>query len=202
MAELMDSPLCWMLGLMLPLHVCAYPNGKVQSACSSMTPEHGVTAQTSPAPFNITVNQTVYTPGDKIIVKIVSSSIPIEGFLLQARTAANGKSPLGSFEITGENMQTLNCTTANSAVSHTSDAEKPVVEVIWNAPSKSAGDIKMRATVVANKTIFWVDIEGPKLTYQLSVASGIMGPTLGTHIFCNLLAISVFKIPFLELLNV
>ncbi|XP_078515380.1 putative ferric-chelate reductase 1 [Lissotriton helveticus] len=195
----MDSPLCWILLLMLPLHVCAYANGKVQGACSSMTPEHGVTAQTSPAPFNITVNQTVYTPGEKIIVKIVMSSLPIEGFLLQARTASNDKTPLGSFEIAGENMQTLNCTTANSAVSHTSDAEKAGVEVIWNAPSKSAGDIKMRATVVANKTIFWTNVVGPKLTYQSSVASGILGPTLGTHIFCNILVIAFLKIRFEEM---
>ncbi|XP_069491216.1 putative ferric-chelate reductase 1 [Ambystoma mexicanum] len=182
----MESPLYWILGLLFPMHVCAYPNGKVQSACSSMEPNHGVKAQTSPAPYNITVNQTVFKVGDKISVTIQSVAIPIEGFFLQARAASNGAKALGSFHTTDDTMQTLNCsTTANSAVSHTSEDEKSEVQVIWEAVGTVDVDIKMRATVVANKTVYWVNILGPKLTYESSVASRLMVPPLSTQIFCN-----------------
>ncbi|XP_073427375.1 putative ferric-chelate reductase 1 [Dendrobates tinctorius] len=153
--------------VLFPLQVTAYPNGLVTEACSDMSPQHGYAAQTSSAPYMLTASKTSYKAGDKITVtlKNTSQDYPIEGFLIQARQP-NSNTPLGSFQVTGSDIQTLNCTTTASAVSHTSDKAKDIVEVTWIAPNVTFSTIQFRATAVSNLSIFWTNLAGPSLTYS------------------------------------
>ncbi|XP_040263265.1 putative ferric-chelate reductase 1 [Bufo bufo] len=129
------------------------------------------------------MSKTSYLSGEKITVTLQNTSqeYPIEGFLIQAREL-DSNTPLGSFQISGSEVQTLTCTTAASAVSHTSDNTKTSVEVTWIAPGKNISNIQLRATVVRNTSIFWTNVAGPSLTYAGSGGSHIMASLCITYI--------------------
>ncbi|XP_030062402.1 putative defense protein 3 [Microcaecilia unicolor] len=184
------SPVLIFLALACPLHVFAFGNGKVIPACFTMEPQHGTTAQTSPAPYNITISQETYKAGDRIIVTISSNtnSTLFAGFLLQAREASNGNTPVGSFLISNSDMQALNCSKTFDAVSHTSNKKKTSIQVTWIAPTDITSDILMKATVVAEKPTYWTNVQGPRLSFSGGSISGgssrpnIMSPV----IYCGL----------------
>ncbi|XP_029473321.1 putative defense protein Hdd11 isoform X2 [Rhinatrema bivittatum] len=171
-------PILVLLGLSFPLCIFAYGNGRVEAACSNMEPQHGTTAQTSPAPYNITVNQLTCKEGDRITVTITGnpSTTTFEGFLLQVRSTSQGDKPLGSFVISNADAQTLTCTTASSALSHTSDTKKTSIQATWIVPRGIPSDIQMRATIAANKATYWTNVRGPRLTYN-GTNSGANGGT-------------------------
>ncbi|KAM4640852.1 putative ferric-chelate reductase 1 [Discoglossus pictus] len=148
-------------------HVTAYPNGLVQNACQTMEPQHGTTAQTSTAPYTLTLSKNNYTGGERISVTLSKSSgaPDFKGFLIQAR-ASGSNTPLGSFEISGSNLQTLTCTTPGSAVSHTSANLKSSVQMTWVAPNSSNSDIQLIMTVVQSGPVYWTRVQSPKLSYQ------------------------------------
>ncbi|XP_056379311.1 putative ferric-chelate reductase 1 isoform X2 [Hyla sarda] len=152
--------------VLFPLQVAAYSNGKVEASCVTMVPNHPYPIQNSSAPYTLTASNTTYQSGDKITVTLTNTTeeYPIEGFMIQVRQQ-NSNTPLGSFTVSGSEVQTLTCTTAASAVSHTSDLAKSIVQVTWIAPKENISDIYLRATVVRNGSIFWTNLVGPKLTY-------------------------------------
>ncbi|XP_069593528.1 putative ferric-chelate reductase 1 [Ranitomeya imitator] len=175
---------CMVVALvLLPLEVTAYANGSVTAACADMLPQHGYSAQTSSAPYTLTASKTSYKAGDEITVtlKNTTQDYPIEGFLIQARQP-NSNTPLGSFQVTGSAIQTLNCTTTASAVSHTSDQPKSIVEVTWIAPNVTFSTIQFRATAVSNFSIFWTNLVGPSLTYSGSGLSHLKAPLRITYL--------------------
>ena len=61
-----------MMVLMLLDMTDAYAAGPPVSTCSSMAPNHGADAQTSPAPYTITTSVTCYTPGQPLTGKILN----------------------------------------------------------------------------------------------------------------------------------
>ncbi|KAE8610809.1 hypothetical protein XENTR_v10012248 [Xenopus tropicalis] len=158
------------------LHVAAYPNGKVEVACGTMEPNHGASPQTSAAPYSLVVSNTTYGNGQSITVTLnnTSQGIPFEGFLIQAR-AVGGHKPLGTFQVSDSAAQTLTCNTANSAVSHTSDANKTHIQVTWLGP-KTKETIEIRATVVQSAKVYWVSVQSPKLSYSGGVR--LLAPAL------------------------
>uniref|UniRef100_A0A8C5WFM0 Reelin domain-containing protein n=1 Tax=Leptobrachium leishanense TaxID=445787 RepID=A0A8C5WFM0_9ANUR len=141
----------FMLAVLSPLHVAAYPNGKVESSCSSMLPSHGTSAQTSSAPYSLVLPKYTYSAGEKIKVTLSTRADrpSFTGFLIQARSG-NSTTPLGSFE---------------DALSHMSKSAKSVLQFTWVAPTSNAGDIQLRATVVKVKMQYWTDIFSSKLSY-------------------------------------
>lgn len=147
------------------VRVDAYANGQVTDACSTMMPQHGASAQTSSSPYVLTLSKNTYSPGEKITVTLTSSSgsPQFEGFLIQARSG-NNTTPLGSFQVTS-NAQTLTCTTAASAVSQTSSSGKNSLQVTWVAPTSTADNIQIRATVVQTGMVFWTNVGSPTLSY-------------------------------------
>ncbi|KAM4640594.1 putative ferric-chelate reductase 1 [Discoglossus pictus] len=183
------------LGTLFFLQVSAYPDGKVEEACVSMSPNHGSTAQTSPAPYSLSVSKTSYTKGEKITVTLTNtSSLQMEGLMIQAR-AGNSATPVGYFEVSSATLQTLKCTTDGSTVSHSSNTKKSNVQVTWVAPNSNMSDIKIRATVVKNTTLYWENVLSEKLIYAGSGGSQLLVPTLGhlllssTLLTCALLAL-------------
>ncbi|XP_078515379.1 putative defense protein Hdd11-like [Lissotriton helveticus] len=150
----------------LPMHVLSYGNGKVEPACVTMEPQHDTTAQTSAAPYTITVDRMVYKTQDTIGVTIKGNTAAqmFEGFLLQARSTSN--TPLGTFAINGAAAQTLKCTASADAASHISDLQKNSITINWKPPPGNISNIQMRATIAQNKAIYWMNVKGPVMTYN------------------------------------
>ncbi|CAJ1082006.1 putative ferric-chelate reductase 1 isoform X1 [Xyrichtys novacula] len=166
---------------MAPVVYC-FSSGQVIDSCESMQPYHsGITAQTTPPPFNITTDNTRYTLGEEVKVQLqATASIPFTGFLLQAREVG-GQSPLGTFSLTGGSAQHLSCNQKlNSAVSHTSDSVKTSIQVTWR-PDVPAFEktIQFCASVVQNYRLFW-DVKSPLLTVTNDSTGGTTSdPTAG-----------------------
>ncbi|KAM3860453.1 ferric-chelate reductase 1-like [Diretmus argenteus] len=83
--------------------VQAYGNGKVSVACGDMEPQHGYAPSSDPPPYNITVNTSTFTPGDRITVTLrapPSGSAYFKGFLIEARDAGRpDAAAVGSFAL-------------------------------------------------------------------------------------------------------
>ncbi|KAJ1171678.1 hypothetical protein NDU88_003536 [Pleurodeles waltl] len=152
----------------LPMHVLSYRNGKVEPACVSMTPQHDTSEQTSTAPYSITVDKTVYKTQDTIGVTIKGNTAAqiFEGFLLQARSDSTKDTPLGTFVINGAAAQTLKCTASADAASHIDDGKKTSITINWKPPQGNISNIQMRATIAQNKATYWINVKGPKMTYN------------------------------------
>ncbi|KAK7881478.1 hypothetical protein WMY93_029887 [Mugilogobius chulae] len=142
------------------LGVDGYSNGKVTEVCGSMTPEHGVSAQTAASPFTVTTDKSNYTNGEDVTVTLKSTvdSTFFEGFLLQAREVG-GSSAVGAFLSPPSGTQTLTCgSVTNSALSHTSSLKQNNVQVKWR-PSGNK-DVQFYVTFVQSKATFWVKVMG------------------------------------------
>ncbi|XP_068098735.1 putative ferric-chelate reductase 1 [Hyperolius riggenbachi] len=155
---------CCLFGL-----INAYGNGRVESACSTMLPQHGANAQTSTAPYTLVLSKTTYSANEQITVTLKGSS-QFEGVFMQARSGSSA-TPLGTFTVTGSDLQTLTCTSAASAVSHTSSNLKSSVTTTWVAPNINS-DVQIRATVVQSEKVFWTNVLSCTLTYNATSASG------------------------------
>ncbi|XP_022617451.1 putative ferric-chelate reductase 1 [Seriola dumerili] len=125
-----------------------YANGKVSKVCGSMEPHHGAPGQTTASPYHLATNTTTFNPGDHIKV-VLSGTSYFEGFLLEARDAANqgSVSTTGTFTLTNPNRtQLLTCN------------KQQVV------------------TVVAHYSVFWVKLPGP-IIYRHGVTPHPTPPT-------------------------
>ncbi|KAM3604238.1 uncharacterized protein V6R79_008306 [Siganus canaliculatus] len=142
-----------------------YANGKVTDSCGSMKPNHhSYPGETSPSPYHLETNTTVFRPKDQIQV-VVSGTTFFQGFLLQARDAANqdSESALGSFTLTDTKWtQLLTCSNSEgSAVSHTHEEKLTNVVVVWTAPENAPTHVQFFATVVHHFSKFWEKLPGP-----------------------------------------
>ncbi|XP_070701310.1 putative ferric-chelate reductase 1 isoform X2 [Pempheris klunzingeri] len=148
-----------------------YANGRVTKVCGSMEPHHGVLGQTAPSPYHLKTNTTMFSPTERIQV-ILTGTTYFEGFLLQARDAADSssESTVGTFTLTNlDGMQLLTCSKQQgSAVSHVTDARQTAVAVTWHAPPEAPAQVQFFATVVAHYNEFWVKLPGP-IIYQHGV---------------------------------
>ena len=61
-----DSMEVAVLVVMLAAAVSAFPSGPAEGSCYNMYPIHGAEAQTSAAPYTITVNKATYSPGEQL----------------------------------------------------------------------------------------------------------------------------------------
>ncbi|XP_023254024.1 putative ferric-chelate reductase 1 [Seriola lalandi dorsalis] len=161
----------------VPAH--CYADGKVTKVCGSMEPHHGAPGQTTASPYHLATNTTTFNPGDHIKV-VLSGTSYFEGFLLEARDAANQSSvsTIGTFTLTNPNRtQLLTCNKQQgSAVSQTSDARQTEVTVIWKAPHDAPSEVHFFVTVVAHYSVFWVKLPGP-IIYRHGVTPHPTPPT-------------------------
>lgn len=84
--------------------------GAPNVACIDMVPQHGVSAQSSVAPYKVLVSKNEAKSSDSIVVTIKGNTPAdtIKGFLLQGR---EGATPTGSF-VAESHSHFLNCGTA------------------------------------------------------------------------------------------
>uniref|UniRef100_A0A3B4TFR5 Putative ferric-chelate reductase 1 n=1 Tax=Seriola dumerili TaxID=41447 RepID=A0A3B4TFR5_SERDU len=136
-----------------------YANGKVSKVCGSMEPHHGAPGQTTASPYHLATNTTTFNPGDHIKV-VLSGTSYFEGFLLEARDAANqgSVSTTGTFTLTNPNRtQLLTC-------------NKQQVYICTHAHKI------IYVTVVAHYSVFWVKLPGP-IIYRHGVTPHPTPPT-------------------------
>ncbi|XP_027005373.2 putative ferric-chelate reductase 1 isoform X1 [Tachysurus fulvidraco] len=152
--------------------VTSYSNGKVKEACQDMMPgHHHHSPSPTSSPYTITVDKSIFRPGDqiKVTLSLLSSenSLHFEGFLIEARDAAklDGGS-VGTFTLVDSSIsQLLSCHhREGSAVSHTNDHHKTEVQVIWTAPQDAPSSVQFLASVVQKYELFWVKIPSPVLS--------------------------------------
>ncbi|OCT82923.1 hypothetical protein XELAEV_18025458mg [Xenopus laevis] len=163
------------------LHVSAYPSGKVEASCNTMVPGHGVAAQTSASPYTLDVSSTTYEDEQSITVTLRNTSLvpPFKGFMIQARAVGDGNNiALGTFTVSNSAAQTLQCSTANSAVSHTSAAEKTAIQVTWMGPNANTSAYEIRATVVQSRNIFWINVRSSNIKFTGSGGFRLLAPAL------------------------
>nr|KAI8725754.1 putative ferric-chelate reductase 1 [Biomphalaria glabrata] len=78
----------------------SYPNGVgVDSSCSNMIPQHGITPQTSSPPFSITFNPQSFLIGQSVSVTITATGTGFKGFMMQARRADATQASVGTFQV-------------------------------------------------------------------------------------------------------
>eukprot|EP00062_Callorhinchus_milii_P003261 gi/632940838/ref/XP_007885531.1/ PREDICTED: putative ferric-chelate reductase 1 [Callorhinchus milii] len=142
------------------LKVHGYSNGRVQSSCDSMIPEHGFAPQASTAPYTVSASNTSYNAGDEITVTVAGNlGNNFKGFLLEARATPEGDQPLGTFRIIDPNTQALDCSGTKTAVSHTTSDRKQQVKAVWIAPQQNVGAIEFRVTVLHDMQSFWINVQ-------------------------------------------
>ncbi|XP_052081484.1 putative defense protein 3 isoform X2 [Mytilus californianus] len=173
----------------LLLH-CSFVHGTSKGAlpqsCNTMTPGHTSTAaQTSPAPYSVTVSKTKYTGGDTISVTLSKTAAKqFKGYLIQARNQDGTKIP--GFNLIA-NSKYLKCDSPNDAVTHTEATEKDSVTFQFTAPTTSKGNITIFTTAVENYSTYWVMMQSD--TIIDAVVTGASSRFLPD---CVLVAISLF----------
>ncbi|KAK6188163.1 hypothetical protein SNE40_004406 [Patella caerulea] len=115
----------------------AFSSGADPRACSNLKPLHdGLDTQTSTSPFAVIPSTTTYTASDKVTVTLEARcGYKFKGFLIQARRADSlsvRTEPLGTFDPVANTNQIC---PNNTALTHSSAAEKTSLDITWNAPS-------------------------------------------------------------------
>ena len=85
-----------------------YPSGAPSSQCASMTPNHGVSAQSGSSPYTIKTEKPYYMPGENVNVSIESTGGDIKGYLIQARMVGTD-SATGMFVALPPNGNYVSC---------------------------------------------------------------------------------------------
>uniref|UniRef100_A0AAY3ZZ87 Uncharacterized protein n=1 Tax=Denticeps clupeoides TaxID=299321 RepID=A0AAY3ZZ87_9TELE len=165
------SLLLLLLLIWVPQLEC-FSNGLVTGSCQNMVPIHRGTGQNTSAPYNVTANLSSYSLGSQVTVTVQATSGFFTGFLLQARPAGQNSS-VGSFTTVSNGTQLLTCNgVTNSAVSHTSGANKTSIQARWTAPSSgNLTDIEFRVTVVKKYSIYWIQLKSATVSYSGSSSS-------------------------------
>lgn len=95
----------------------AYSSGAPPSACGDMTPQHGVDAQKSAAPYKLLLSTNQVSSNDEVELELKGNGKgdTIKGFLVQARV---GNQPIGQFKVSSgdKNVQTISCGNGNQVI--------------------------------------------------------------------------------------
>ncbi|XP_055364337.1 putative ferric-chelate reductase 1 [Betta splendens] len=159
-----------------------FPSGQVTASCDSMVPQHGANAQTSASPYTVIVDRTSFNVGDQVPVQIQGTgSNTFKGFLLKA-TQVGSQTAVGSFSVSTTSAQLLACSQkTGSAVAHTSGAAKSFIQAIWTPDSSGSGKtIQFSTTFVQSKSVFWVAVQSPVLTFNGNFTGGSSAATTQT----------------------
>ncbi|KAG7314932.1 hypothetical protein KOW79_022235 [Hemibagrus wyckioides] len=142
--------------------VAGYPNGAPVDRCGNMTPGHNVLPQTSSSPYTIMISNNTFRPNEPIRVMIEG---PVYlGVLLQARSSS-GTDAIGTWGIPPPNTKYLACSgNGQSAITHSSIINKNNKTIYTWIPPESLQTAFIRATVVANRTTFWINLTSERLT--------------------------------------
>ncbi|XP_046585637.1 putative defense protein 3 isoform X2 [Haliotis rubra] len=168
----------------LPVMVLGFQDGAGAQACLNLIPVHdGTTANTTQAPYSITVNATSIKQGTTVTVTLNATAADgyFKGFLVQARctkcTTADTAIVPGTFAkytASDDTIQTKNCAGVDqNSITHTSAVEKTSAMFTWTAPSDfdvSQG-IEFRAAVVQTRPIWWNTVMSDEISVTAAPSS-------------------------------
>ncbi|XP_068728109.1 ferric-chelate reductase 1-like isoform X3 [Montipora capricornis] len=155
--------------LLQVIQLRAFSSGPPLSTCEYMTPHHSDTkGQSGPSPYNITVSNSSYNPGDNLTVSI-SGSKNFTGFMLQVQSInAFVPWPVGEFIEIDNETKNIHCSGGQpkNTVGHNNPEKVKWTsrQFTWKAPRMSAGDIHFVATIVENYFKFWVRVTSAVIT--------------------------------------
>ena len=142
---------------------------ELDNTCIAMNPSisysHKGGMQTTPSPFQLTVNKRVVRNGETVTLRItrnqdiLSDSNMFKGFIVQGFDQQS-EQVLGDFEVRNDDMNTLAMKCfgrLGSSVCHKNNKEKSSVTLKWKAPPLTRTTcVKFYATVLAKKKMFWI----------------------------------------------
>ncbi|XP_059479136.1 putative defense protein 3 isoform X2 [Neocloeon triangulifer] len=142
---------------LLVLGVRALPGGAPITACNSMAPVHGGSAQTGPAPYNVSATAI---DAQTVQVSIVADAgVTFRGFFIQGRSV-DTDTAVGSFAAAAD-AKSIDCfSNLESASTHIDRTDKTSVSVIWTAPA-SGEAVNIFASIVQTVDTYWVKIPVP-----------------------------------------
>ncbi|XP_061177011.1 putative ferric-chelate reductase 1 homolog [Saccostrea echinata] len=147
-----------------------YPSGAPESACDNMTPDHGVSPQTTPTPYDITLSASKLAVDENLTISISPKDgrTTFKGFLIEVYTdlASPVKFTDGEFTVP-ENAHTQ----CNGGATHSNANPKLLISLSWKPTASFTGKVKFRATIVQSYTIFWKDIESKSLNVDYFLPS-------------------------------
>ncbi|XP_026777771.3 putative defense protein Hdd11 [Pangasianodon hypophthalmus] len=173
--------------------VTGYETGAPAGRCVDMTPGHNVPPQSSPSPYTIVVSNTTFSTNQAIKVRIQG---PVyAGLLLQARSGSNTEA-VGTWGVPPPNTQHLACSGRDqSAITHSNrNSKNNDTTYTWNPPA-SLQTAYITATVVSNRTTFWVNLRSAALTGVAGGSNAAADPKMAVTpvLFLTLLMSTVFQ---------
>ncbi|GAA6091589.1 putative defense protein Hdd11 [Tachysurus ichikawai] len=150
--------------------VTGYPTGAPVARCVDMTPGHSVPSQSRPSPYAIMISNTTFTTNQPIRVTIQGPEYL--GLLLQAQST--NTDAVGTWGTPPPNTQYLACSNnIQSAITHSNRNSKNNETTYTWIPPDSIQSAFIRATVVANRTTFWVNLTSEKLSRASGAAAEV-----------------------------
>ncbi|XP_046651959.1 putative defense protein [Daphnia pulicaria] len=171
--------------VLAPIHLIqGFPNGAPTTACASMTPGHGVGAQTSASPFmtELLDGETVVMDGSvRVELRPQLNGVNrFKGFLVMAFDKSDESKPIGSFKQPVDG-KLIDCSGGQmNAVTHTNNLEKKSVALEWVPPQNFMGQVVFRTTYVENKATFWVKTESKAVAFVLEIPAATTTTTTTT----------------------
>lgn len=144
-----------------------FPGGAGTQACVTLVPLHGTQPQPAPVPYQITLSQSTFAPGDQILVTVDATpgnTNVYRGLALQARPAVGSTDTTGTFTILPNdqsNFRFYDCADGSptGGVTHTNRNDKSLPQrFLWTPSDGFTGDVQFRLTVVREFSTFWTDI--------------------------------------------
>ncbi|KAF5909537.1 putative defense protein 3, partial [Clarias magur] len=140
--------------------VSGYSTGAPVARCEDMKPGHDVSAQSGSSPYTIMVSNTTFSTNQAI--KVMIHGPAYMGLLLQARSGSSTVA-VGTWGTPPSNTQYLMCSgSSQSAITHSNKNSKNSETYTWIPPA-SLDSAFITATVVANKTTFWMNLRSDTL---------------------------------------
>ncbi|KAM9440359.1 putative defense protein 3 [Clarias gariepinus] len=140
--------------------VSGFPTGAPSARCVDMKPGHDVSAQSGSSPYTIMVSNTTFSTNQTI--KVMIHGPVYIGLLLQARSGSSTDA-VGTWGTPPSNTQYLTCSgISQSAITHSNKNSKNSEIYTWIPPA-SLDSAFITATVVANKSTFWINLRSDTL---------------------------------------
>ncbi|KAL3841488.1 hypothetical protein ACJMK2_019626 [Sinanodonta woodiana] len=154
------------LGLLILGQVMCYPSGAPEHTCSSMTPNHGVSANNSAAPYTITTSKSTYMPNQEITDAVIA------GFLIQPRKKSSLSQSNTVGTLTGDSLTKNPCTSPVAALTHINNTRKASVNMKWKAPNEAVDTVVFVATIIQAKQMYWLNVKSQELAPNSSIPGG------------------------------
>ncbi|XP_071117842.1 putative defense protein 3 [Haliotis cracherodii] len=153
-----------LMGPLLMTSLEGHHYGAGREACVDMIPQHESRPRDPPAPVNIILSNTTYSPGVPITVTLAANSGFFKGFLIQARVTDPGPSrgnAVGTFTPIDGTKQICDFSVG---LTHSDAGQKTKLMLQWNPPPTLKGNIRFSTTIVVSQYSYWVALPSDVLT--------------------------------------